>query len=172
MTFQEEMRKAFVLSHSADALERRAEPEGHDYGGAGAYLTQIKEAIRGQLRTATEARAAGHVVLGTLPLKEGPSTPEDFVLVDRETEQGLFRQFIGAYLTQRGYILLRDLKELAGREGIDVTFDLSYQGSHMPVDGEDLGRRYHLPHTNRLTETVPKIWARYDYRLEPPAPAR
>ena len=172
MTFQEEMKNAYILSHSADALEHREEPDGHNYSGAGAYLTHIKEAIRNQLRTAPEARAAGHVVLGTLPLEEGPCVPEDFVLVDRDhIEPGLLRQSIGAYLTRRGYILIRDLKELASREGIAVTFDLSYQGSHTPVDGEPLGCRYHLPHTNRLTETIPRIWAQYDYRVDPPAPA-
>ena len=74
---------------------------------------------------------------------------------------------IGAYLTRRGYVLMRDLKELAEQEGISLTYDLSYQGIHTPVEGEGVGTRYHLPHTNRLTETLPKVWARYDYRLEP-----
>ena len=74
MKFHEEMEKAFLLSHSADALERREEPEGHDYSSAEVYLTHIKEAIRGQLRTAPEAHAEGHVILGSLPLEEGPGT--------------------------------------------------------------------------------------------------
>ncbi len=167
MDFREEMKKAYELSHSADALEHRAEPEEHDYGGAGAYLSHIKEAIRGQLRTAPEARAEGHVVLGSLPLEEGPATPEDFVLVDRENpETGLLHSSIGAYLTRRGYVLIRDLKEMAEKDGIGLTFELAYQGSHTPLDGEGVGTRYHLPHTNRLTETQPKVWARYDYRVE------
>ena len=103
MKFHEEMEKAFLLSHSADALEHREEPEGHDYSGAEVYLTHIKEAIRGQLRTAPEAHAEGHVILGSLPLEEGPGTPEDFVLVDRENpEPGLLHGAIGAYLTRRG----------------------------------------------------------------------
>ncbi len=171
MSFQEEMEKAFVLSHSPDALERREEPDWHDYEAAGVYLAHIKEAIRGQLRNAEEARAAGHVILGTLPLEEGPSLPEDFVLVDRnDPEQGILSRHIGAYLTRRGYVLIRDLRELADREGIDLTFDLAYQGNHVPLDGGELGARYRLAHTNRLTETVPKVWARYDYRVEVPAP--
>ena len=57
--------------------------------------------------------------------------------------------------------------EIAEQEGISLSYDLSYQGSHTPVDGESVSTRYHLPHTNRLTETQPKVWARYDYRLEP-----
>ena len=167
MSFKEEMKKAYDLSHSASALEHREEPEGHDYSGARAYLSHIKEAIRGQLRTAPEAHAAGHVVLGTLPLEDGPSAPEDFVLVDRDNvEPGLIHQHIGAYLTRRGYVLIRDLKEMAAEEGIGMTFELAYQGSNTPVDGENLGCRYHLPHTNRLTETLPRVWARYDYRVE------
>ncbi len=167
MSFQEEMKNAFVLSHSPEALEHREEPDGHDYSGAGAYLSHIKESIRGQLRSAPDAHAEGHVILGTLPLEDGPSVPEDFVLVDHEhQEPGLFKQFIGAYLTRRGYVLIRDLKELAAQEGISLTFDLSYQGIHTPLDGNGVGARYQLPHTNRLTETVPKVWVRYDYRVE------
>lgn len=167
MEFREEMKNAYILSHSADALEHREAPDDHNYAGAEIYLSHIKEAIRSQLRTAPEARAAGHVVLGSLPLEEGPGTPEDFVLVDHENvESDLFRQHIGAYLTRRGYVLIRDLKELADRDGIELSFDLAYQGNHMPLDSEDLGMRYHLPHTSRLTETVPKVWARYDYRVE------
>ena len=170
MKFSEEMERAYLLSHSADALEHREEPEGHDYSGAEVYLSHIKEAIRGQLRTAPEAHAEGHVILGSLPLEEGPATPEDFVLVDRENpEPGLLHGSIGAYLTRRGYVLMRDLKEMAEQEGISLSYDLSYQGSHTPVDGESVSTRYHLPHTNRLTETQPKVWARYDYRLEPAA---
>ena len=167
MEFRDEMKNAYVLSHSADALEHRQAPDDHNYAGAETYLSHIKEAIRSQLRTAPEAHAAGHVILGSLPLEEGPGTPEDFVLVDRDNvETNLFQQHIGAYLTRRGYVLIRDLKELADREDIKLNFDLAYQGNHTPLDSEDLGKRYHLPHTSRLTETLPKVWARYDFRVE------
>ena len=167
MDFREEMKTAYILSHSADALEHREAPDDHNYAGAEIYLSHIKEAIRSQLRTASEAHAEGHVILGALPLEEGPGTPEDFVLVDRDNvETKLFQQHVGAYITRRGYVLIRDLEELAAREGIELSFDLAYQGSHTPLDREDLGKRYHLPHTSRLTETLPKVWARYDYRVE------
>lgn len=167
MSFQEEMRTAYTLSHDTDALAHRAEPEAHDYEGAEAYLAEIKESIRAGLRSAPEARAAGHVTLGTLPLGEGPSRPEDFVLVDR-TEQpdgGLLHQTVGAYLTRRGYVLIRDLKELAAREGIDLTFALEYQGGRTPLDGDGVGTCYRLPHTNRLTESLPRVRAEFDYRV-------
>ena len=167
MSFQEEMKSAFVLSHSPEALEHRDEPDDHDYSGAKAYLSHIKEEIRGKLRSSTQAHAAGHVILGTLPLEDGPSAPEDFVLIDRNSpETGGFHPHIGAYLTRRGYVLMRDLQELAQTEGIDLSFDLTYQGNHTPISGKSLGTRYLLPHTNRLTETLPKIWARFEYQVE------
>lgn len=166
MSFQDEMRTAYHMSHSPAALEARQVPGDHDYQAAGQYLDLLKRQIRNQLRRNPPNcfTATGSVILAG---PKGYEQPSDFLLLDGISSTSPFRQSFTVYLTKKGYVFLQDLLELAHQEGISLSFSLDYQGRQypLPIEARSLQTRHQLPHTNRLTETRPKIRVSYAFRV-------
>lgn len=169
MSFQDEMRTTYHMSHSPAALEARQVPGGHDYQAAGQYLDVLKGQIRNQLRRNPPNcfTAAGTAILAGFQAPKGYEQTSDFLLLDGISSTSPFRQSLTVYLTKKGYVFLRDLLELADREGICLSYTLDYQGRQYPLPVEDrsLQKRHLLPHTNRLTETRPKLRVHYTFRV-------
>lgn len=166
MSFQDEMRTAYQMSHSPAALEARETPGNHDYQAAGQYLDLLKRQIRNQLRgnPLNCFTATGSLLLAG---PRGYEQSSDFLLLDGISSLSPFRQTLTVYLTKKGYIFLRDLQELADREGIHLSYSLDYQGRQypLPVEESTLQKRHLLPHTNRLTEPRPKVRVSYAFRV-------
>ena len=169
MSFQDEMRTAYRMSHSPAALEARQMPVDHNYEAAGQYLDGLKRQIRRQLRNNPPNRftAQGSVLLAGEQAPRGYEHPSDFLLLDGISSPSLFRQNLSVYLAKKGYVFLRDLQELAGQEGISLSYALDYQGRQYPLslDAGSLQTRHVLYHTNRLTEVRPKIRLFYAFRV-------
>jgi hypothetical protein len=162
MSFQDEMRTAYQVSHSSAALQGRITPGAHDYNTAQAYLDQLKGQIRRQLRGNPQGclTAAGRTILNG-------STGDHCLVVDGVQQETAFRQTMGVYLTRQGYVFLRDLQELAAQDGIQLTYSLSHQGNRLSLDeaGLSVQQRYDLPHRSRLTETQPKVLIDYAFQV-------
>ena len=103
MSFQDEMRTAYRMSHSPAALEARQAPGDHDYLSAGQYLDGLKRQIRRQLRNNPPNRftARGSVLLAGEQAPRGYEHPSDFLLLDGISSPSPFRQTLSVYLTKR-----------------------------------------------------------------------
>lgn len=169
MSFQDEMRTAYHMSHTPAALEARQVPGDHDYSAAGQSLDLLKGQIRNQLRRNPPNcfTARGSVLLGGPQAPKGYQQPSDFLLLDGISSTSPFRQSLTVYLTKRGYVFLQDLQALAEEAGISLSYCLEYQGRQfpLPVEARTLQTGHQLPHINRLTETRPKIRVFYTFQV-------
>lgn len=161
MSFQDEMRTAYQVSHSVSKLEERAVPQTHDYETAQAYLDGLKSQIRCQLRGNPKGclTVAGRTILNG-------SAGDHCLVVEGVRQDTPFRQSMEVYLTRQGYVFLQDLQKLAQEDGIELTFSLDHQGCSLPM-GETLSLRqpYRLPHKARLTQTQPKVCIDYAFQV-------